>query len=186
MTLPAMTLEEHLDEARGLIKHFGMNAHEKDWCRNPDCVDIVVRNMIHAHYNFDESLGFKRSTYIVKAGKYGITTYRNRLAKTKITSIYNLQEGMSIADPINDDLETDFYTINKLADSILKNTKLTKKERNYLELYYIKSMSLPDIGKQLGISKQTIWQGIRRGLDRLMQSADFNDHKEQFEDCYCK
>ena len=156
MSLPAMILEEHLEEARGLIKHFGMNTHEKNWSRNPDCLDIVARNMMNAHYNFDESLGFQRSTYVVNAGKWGICKYRHMMAKAKNISLYCHEINDSVCDPINDDLDTDFDGINSLAKVILNHKKLEKKERLYLKLYYIKGIIMTDISKKLGIYKQKI------------------------------
>ena len=56
-------------------------------------------------------------------------------------------------------------------------SKLTKKERHVVTMYYLNEMTLDDIGKRYGVTRERIRQILKDGMRRLKY------HKHRMKDC---
>lgn len=46
---------------------------------------------------------------------------------------------------------------------------ITPRQREYMNLYYGKCMSIPEIAKELGVNKSTVSRTLKRGRQRLFR-----------------
>ena len=62
--------------------------------------------------------------------------------------------------------------LNKsLAEAIRE--ELTDRQREMVEMYYLRQMRMVDIAKELGVSTSTVSRTIRRGRDRLRRCLKY-------------
>lgn len=58
-----------------------------------------------------------------------------------------------------------------LAEAIRE--ELTDRQREMVEMYYLRQMRMVDIAKELGVSTSTVSRTIRRGRDRLRRCLKY-------------
>ena len=176
------TLANYTKEAMCLIGRFGQPWMLKD----DDVIANVVNAIVRAEWDFDPSRGVKRSTLRITYARYQIITEFRELAKwSKRPSHFSIEaervnkEGRSFKSdighvedyraPYNPDAETK-ETINaqkKQVTKLLKSKSLTKKQRKYLKLYFLKQMSMNDMADKFKCSKQAVNQVVNGGLHKL-------------------
>lgn len=207
MNLPTMTMDEHTYEAKCIIGKFAKRSEKSSWAFSYDCVEMVTEAIIKAHYKFDPSKGFKRSTYIVTAGRFAILKFKTKLAKelkkreeheNNDTSNWNIKCNKSIpydndtnginfngiVDWANNEEEIDHDKIKQLAHKFINSGLLTDKQKNNIKMYYIDGMSAQSIANTLGVSKHCVQLSINGGLKCLQEYMVTNKLKQKFENCY--
>ena len=176
------TLANYTKEAMCLIGRFG-----QPWMlNNDDVIANVVNAIIRAEWDFDPSRGVKRSTLRITYARYQIITEFRELAKwSKRPSHFSIEaervnkEGRSFKSdighvedyraPYDPDAETKEQedVLKKRVSKMLKSKTLTKKQRRYLKLHYLKGKSVIQLADKFQCSKQAVSQVINGGLNKL-------------------
>ena len=180
------TLANYTKEAMCLIGRFGQS-----WMLNSeDVISNVANAIMRAEWDFDPDRGVKRSTLRITYARYQIITEFRELAKwNKRPPHFSIEaerindEGRSFRsdighvedyrEPYNPDAETQ-ETINnqkKQVAKLLKSKSLTKKQRKYLKLYFLKQMSMNDMADKFKCSKQAVNQVVNGGLNKLRKEV---------------
>ena len=180
------TLANYTKEAMCLIGRFGQS-----WMLNSeDIITNVANAIMRAEWDFDPDRGVKRSTLRITYARYQIITEFRELAKwNKRPPHFSIEaerindEGRSFRsdighvedyrEPYNPDAETQ-ETINnqkKQVAKLLKSKSLTKKQRKYLKLYFLKQMSMNDMADKFKCSKQAVNQVVNGGLNKLRKEV---------------
>ncbi len=183
------TLANYTKEALSIIGRWGQPWMLKD----DDVIANVVNAIVKAEYDFDPSRGFQRSTLRITYGRYqiikefrDIKRLSNRPQHFSIDAERVNDEGRSyssdighVADyraPYTPDAETKEKNdaTKKFIDKLLKSKKLTKKQRRYLKIHYLKGKSVNQMANDFKCSKQAVSQVVNGGLDKL---------RKEFEKC---
>ena len=155
-----------------------------------DVISNVANAIMRAEWDFDPDRGVKRSTLRITYARYQIITEFRELAKwNNRPSHFSIEaerindEGRSFRsdighvedyrEPYNPDAETQ-ETINnqkKQVAKLLKSKSLTKKQRKYLKLYFLKQMSMNDMADKFKCSKQAVNQVVNGGLNKLRKEV---------------
>lgn len=178
------TLENYIDEARGMIGRWGQL-----WMlKNDDVIANVTNAIMRAEHDFDPTRGCKRVTLRCTYGRRAIIKeFRtiNRLSKRpthfSIDKEWTGNDGVIYTNggkEIEDHRETVEEYINKqeeadkqkrIAKKVLKNKCLTVKQRKYLKMHYLRGKTVKEIAKIRGCTKQAVSQVLQGGLSRLQK-----------------
>ena len=178
------TLENYTKEALCLIGRFG-----QAWMFNDqDVIGNVANAIMRAEWDFDESRGVKRSTLRITYARYQIITEFRRLKqlaarpahfsieaerftkegttfKSDITHMPDYREPHSPSPEKKEAIDQQ----KKFIQKILRCKSLTKKQRRYLKLHYLKQMSVIELSKKFECSKQAVHQVVSGGLNKLRE-----------------
>jgi RNA polymerase sigma factor (sigma-70 family) len=175
------TLKSYVTEARRMIGKWGPSWMLMD----NDSIGSVATAIAKAEYDYDPSRGAKRATLRITYGRNQIfselRSRRKWANRPKHFSIeaeqvckstgerYKYNDVEDRREPFNATVEQKEETQNqkKFIDTILRTESLTKKQRLYLELYFLKEMSTVDMAKKFQCSKQAISQVVNNGLHKL-------------------
>ena len=178
------TLANYIKEAKCIIGRWG-----QPWMQSSEDVIANVANAImRAEWDFDPSRGVKRSTLRITYARYQIISEFRDIKKLekrphhfsleatsrgKDGNVYknNLGDVEDYREPFTPTAETNEYVAQQksLVNKILKTKALTKLQRKYLKLYYLKQMSTGDMSKKFGCSKQAIHCVVSGGLKKLQK-----------------
>ena len=182
-TLENRCVSSYLDEARAMITRFaGKGTALLD---DEDAITNVASAIAKAEYNFDLSRGVKRSTLRMTYGKYQIWKELRLLAKRK-ENTFSIDtprggkdyggdyknKGMDIEDYrecLSQKMEEDEEREKrrKMARKMIQCSALTKKQREYLKLRYVKDISVKEIAGRKKCSKQAVSQVLCGAIRRL-------------------
>jgi RNA polymerase sigma factor (sigma-70 family) len=181
------TLQNYLDEARGMIARWGPRWMIKDDDANANVATAIAK----AEYNFDPSRGNKRITVRITYGRYeiikeirNIKKWSNRPKHFSIDTertTKNEYTGSSIQRRTDNDpkdyrepeysdieIEEEIEYKKALARSIIrKNKTMTGKQKEYITMKYVKGMTEKNMSEKLGCSKQAVNQVIRAAITNL-------------------
>lgn len=174
-------VEEHL----GLVRR-AVNLTYEAWHLHytfEEMESIGCLSLIDAADKFDESLGYKFSTFAIPIIKYGIlralrddkSIFRRRGERLNSISLNTMVKGLEtdveLQSTISDDVNFEEIIINNMLVSKLLN-RLNERERKIVNLYYFDNLSQVQISKIMNISQvhtSRILKGsiikMRRGLD---------------------
>ena len=178
------TLENYTKEAMCIIGRWG-----RGWMlEDSDVITNVVNAIIRAEYDFDPSRGCKRSTLRITYGRYQIihefrdikklekrphhfSIEAERFGRDGLVCKNNLGDLEDYREPFTPTAETNEYVAEqkRVVNKILKTKILTKLQRKYLKLFYLKQMSTADMSKKFGCSKQAIHCVVSGGLKKLQK-----------------
>ena len=178
------TLDNYLDEARGMIGRWGQL-----WMlKNDDVIANVAHAIMRAEHDFDPTRGCKRVTLRCTYGRRAIIKeFRtlNRMsyrpAHFSIDKEWVGNDGVTYRNggkEIEDRRESLDEYIDKheeadkqkrIAKKVLKNKCLTVKQRRYLKMHYLKGKSVKEIAEIRGCSKQAVSQVLQGGLSKLQK-----------------
>ena len=164
------TLANYTKEAMCIIGRWG-----RPWMLyDNDVIANVINAIIRAEYDFDPSRGFKRSTLRITYARYQIISeFRNikRLDKRpihfsidadfsgKYGSTYTMSSSLEdYREPFTPTAETNDHIAKqkRVVNKLLKTKALTKLQRKYLKLRYLKQMSAAEMSKKFNCSKQAV------------------------------
>lgn len=178
-------MKSYLEEAQAMIGRFG-----SVWMlKSEDIIANVASAIAKAEHNFDPERGVKRVTVRITYG-------RNQIIKEfrRIKRLINRPLHFSIeADRTNDEGNTFTSDIGHVEDyrepdtpeierkenersktkyvrGIIRDSKsMTNKQKKYLRLRYITGLSVVDIAKRQGCSKQAVSQVLLAGVKSLKE-----------------
>ncbi len=176
------TLANYTKEAMCLIGRFG-----QAWMLNDDdVITNVVNAIIRAEWDFDPSRGVKRSTLRITYARYQIISefrdikrLANRPTHFSIDAKRENQEGRSYSPdishiedyrepPISDpEITEEHNVIKNKVSKMLKCKALTKKQRKYLKLHFLKGKTVNQLADKFECSKQAVSQVVQGGVKKL-------------------
>lgn len=163
--------------------------YNKKLLNTEDVISYVANAIMMADWRWDNDYQSKEGR------KKDLYSYRNQCAiwaiktlvskKKKKKKIYSLDETISSSDERNnfDFLEDGTYvdpcealcdkeTNITLCDDIrtlLKSDLLSDKQKQYIELYYFKGLTLEKIGNQFGVTREAVRQNINKTIAKLKE-----------------
>ena len=178
------TLANYTKEAMCIIGRWG-----RGWMlEDNDVITNVVNAIIRAEYDFDPSRGCKRSTLRVTYGRYQIIHEFRDIKKLekrphhfsieassrgKDGNVYKNKLGdiEDYREPFTPTAETNEYVAKQrnVVNKILKTKALTKLQRKYLKLRYLKGKSVNEMAEKFGCSKQAVHCVVSGGLKKLQK-----------------
>ncbi len=167
----------------GLLKNFiNKSINNKDVPENlrDEFISEMLLKFCLSASKFDESSGFKFSTYAYKGFEFGLKDiFRKREKKRDYCFTDVDYENIERYDVKQDNLHgLEISTLQDFVDSI----KLKTKEKSIIEDYYYSDLSLAGIGKKHNLSKEGVRLIIKKVLKKLKFAADKN--KLYMEDFY--
>ena len=167
------TLKDYHHEAKRVIGKWG----RWEWQLDEECVAFVSYWMMRADWKYDPTKGVKRSTYRVCSGRWAVVSWANKLKKRdekakKILSInFDImdEDGHSIefGDIIASESKAEDLINSELVNSYLNHKCLSDKLRQYLQKYFLDGYNCQEIATQMGVSRQAVSEGLRRGIVKL-------------------
>ena len=175
------TLANYTKEAMCIIGRWG-----RGWMlEDNEVITNVVNAIIRAEYDFDPSRGVKRSTLRITYGRYQIISeFREIKRLGKRPHHFSLdaerfgKDGKSFSlgvedyrEPFTPTAETNEHVAEQksVVNKILKTKALTKLQRKYLKLRYLKGKSVNEMAEKFGCSKQAIHCVVSGGLKKLQK-----------------
>lgn len=166
-----LTLNEYLLGARRLLTKYGYPCHLKD----EDAVAYVAHCMMKADQTWDGTKS-SRDTWRFNQARWAIGKLRAKKRKErKHVSLHAPirgcgNNGTGKATFLHDVLEAQDNTyVYREAAEVMKQAKECLDERQYacVESYYLKSMTLQQIGDQLGCTREYVRQILKKAMNRL-------------------
>jgi RNA polymerase sigma factor (sigma-70 family) len=188
------SLSEYISLAKKTISKFApkfYNGLSIEMLKNDEAVSDVATAIMYADWRFDENRSGKTG---LKKTKY---SYRNQCAiwaiKTYITNKYKGKKYYSLDQSLGSDSdetgheyaessckspveilidEENNNIVNDSINSLLDSEILSDKQRKQIRMYYFDDLTLSEIGKNFGVSREAVRQNIKRGLD-LIKEYDY-------------
>lgn len=174
------------------------NGLNKEMLSSEEAVSDVATALMYADWRFDPSRegkeGNKKTLYsyrnqcaIWAIKTYVTQKYKNNNKKYKIHSLdnsfndadndmngYNITTDYSEKNPLDILIEEENQK-NIVSDiaNILDSGIVSDKQRDQLKMYYFENMTLSQIGKKFGVSREAVRQNIKRAI-QLIKNYDKN------------
>ncbi len=151
-----MKYSEQEIEAKRLIKKYG-----RYWMLYDDeAIGEIIETVMIARAKHNPEIS-KISTYLIKSVK-------NKMIKLNYLRYRKNKNTISLSD-FKGTLE-DYKEHNTEISDLIENTiNLSPIEKDIIKKYYIESMTIVDIGKEYGFSKQRAFQYIQQGIKKLKE-----------------
>lgn len=161
----SLNIEDSIRENQSLVHHT-INRYFSSLRDDEDIYQAGMIGLWKACLHFDESKGYKFSTFAVKC------IYRSILIELRSRRNTNLLNCISLDNPVDEECHThvelmedpdDAFSLIELRETL---NSLSDKERNLLELRY-EGLTYKEIGEILGISKSRVGVLIQQLRDKL-------------------
>ena len=199
---PPETLNEYIKIAKKGVRKFAHPYIASKILNDEDVISHIVYSVMEADINWNpeyvnkagennpKSLQQYRNQHIIWAIKK-YTGHINHKSKRKIKtvnkSVYdecgierNLVEILPNENSLSSDIESiNNETINRKKDlvkELLSKSKLSKRQKTSLQLYYIEGLTLQEIANKYGVTRQAIGLAIKYGLKNIRKYC--NEHLE--------
>lgn len=175
-------IESYLSEARAMVGKWGPKWMLKDdWC-----LGNIASAIAKAEYSYDPSRGVKRSTLRITYGRNQMFAelrsrgkWKNRPTHFSIsapfdqgdekkTDLEDYREPSYVEVSRKEELEEIKFLVKKI---IAGDKEMTKKQRQYIKMRYIKGLTVTEISKRRGCSKQAVHQVLGHAIAKLKVSA---------------
>lgn len=189
------TLDNYLLLAKKAISKFGnsiYNGLSKKMLRDEDAISTVANAIMMADWRWDENYKSENGT---KKTKY---SYRNQCAIWAIQSYvsksyrkpkhlkkcYSLDhqddlENINIhecVEDVNSDppdsaamMHEEQESLDSLISSLFSLNYLSDRQKDYIRLYYLEGYTFEKIGKQYGITREAVRQGLSKAIATIRE-----------------
>ena len=192
------TLANYTKEAMCIIGRWG-----RGWMlEDNDIITNVVDAIIRAEHDFDPSRGFKRSTLRITYGRYQIISefrkikrLENRPHHFSIESSIRGKDGNvyknklgdmeDYREPFSPTIETKEHNAQQkiVVNKLLKTKALTKLQRKYLKLRYLKQMSAADMSEKFNCTKQAVNCVLQCALNNIRKELAIRKDSRLMKSC---
>ena len=117
---------------------------------------------------FDESMGFKFSTYAYGGFHICCTNFKDR--KEPLYQRNNFLAQKKVNHMLKDTTNKK-HLIEESLSKLIDNTKLTKKEKIVLREYYLEEKTMEKIGEENDVTKARISQIRQQALEKLQRAV---------------
>lgn len=188
------SLSEYVSLAKKTINKFASkfyNGLNKEMLNNEDAVSDVATAIMYADWRYDPNRsgpsGMKKTLYSYRnqCAIWAIQTYiTNKYKKSKVnenlsldfvlsdkensTAYYNTINDKKQANPLDIIIENEVENdIKSDIEKLLSSGIITEKQKEQLKMYYMEDMTLSEIGKVYGVSREAIRQNIKRSIENI-------------------
>lgn len=188
------SLSNYLTMAKKAISKFANNTYQglsRKMLNDEDAVSHVANAMMMADWRWDENYenkdGTKKTKYSYRnqCALWAIQSYttQNTKKSKNIKNVYSLDSCISENNPIdiyeltpnNKQLTPDRILENKensellsnLVEDLLKSVYLSDRQKEYIKLYYFKNYTFEKIGKEYGITREAVRQGLNKAIQLI-------------------
>ena len=188
------SMSEYVSLAKKTINKFApkfYNGLNKEMLNSEDAISDVATAIMYADWRYDPdregSSGMKKTLYSYRnqCAIWAIQTYiTNKYKKSKNQDYMSLDfsssdqdKGMcyhdTIADhkqyePIDILIEKEYMdNVKNDLEVLLDSNIINDKQKEQLKMYYMDDMTLSEIGKVFGVSREAIRQNIKRAIDNI-------------------
>lgn len=155
-----------------------------------DAIANIAYAMMCADWKYDKNRKGKHSnksktrySYRNQCAIWAIQTYikrhlkgkplylNNMLDKDDEVSFSDLIEDESQKEPLDNVIQAEKTELeSQLVQDIFDSNLLTENQKEKLKLYYLDGLSLAQIGKQFGVTREAIRQNIKNSIGRIQES----------------
>lgn len=192
-----LSMGEYISLAKKTINKFAptfYNTLSKEILSNEDAISDIASAIMYADWRYDPnregSSGMKKTLYSYRnqCAIWAIQTYITNKYKKKSKDSMSLDycsqsdEGSSAyyesitdkkqknpLDIIIDKEEDTNLTLD--LESILNSGMINDKQKQQLKMYYMEDMTLSEIGKKFGVSREAIRQSLKRAMENIRSYA---------------
>lgn len=187
------TLESYIDTAKKIIAKYNSRSSTDihNLLKSEDVISDVASAIMYADWKWDSErvgkiTGKKKTKYSFRnqCAIWAIKTHMtNRHKKKRINIIdIDLQDNKEFVGSYIEDhrynnpyleTETNEYRkdIDLLLNEIMSSDILSDKQKNQIHKYYIEGMTLSQIGKEYGVTREAVRQNIKKGIKIIQEVA---------------
>lgn len=170
-----INVEDHLGLARKIAFQFYKNFKSKYTYEELESTAFL--GLIEAAKNFDESRGFKFSTYAIPV----ITGRVKRMFRDdkwyfirrgvpheirSLNFIIDTEHNVELQDILEDEVNIEENVINEITVKKLL-ASLTERDRNIVYLYYFKRLKQIEIAEIMNITQISVYKIIKKSLEKM-------------------
>ena len=170
-------VEEHLGLAKSIAFQFYKNFKSKYTYEELESTAFL--GLIEAAKNFDESRGFKFSTYAIPV----ITGRVKRMFRDdkwyfirrgvphemrSLNFIIDTEHNVELQDILEDEVNIEENVINEITVKKLL-ASLTERDRNIVYLYYFKRLKQIEIAEIMNITQLSVSRIIKKSLEKMKE-----------------
>jgi RNA polymerase sigma factor (sigma-70 family) len=188
----------YIDLAQKIISKMGhtfFNGLSKEMLKNEDAISFVASSIMMGDWRWkngedstDKNKNYKTLySYRNQCGIWAMKTYitkqykkrNNTKCKTNNYSINYSDEDINVESMIADKNQKepiDILSNNEDNKSLSKDIKLlielspiSDKQKEYIKMYYYENMTLEQIGKQNGVTREAIRQSIKSAISKIRE-----------------
>jgi RNA polymerase sigma factor (sigma-70 family) len=184
-----LSSDEYLTIARKLIATIAPRFRTglaKEILQSEDAVSNIATQLMFGDWRWDGN--GTRQGYRKQCAEWAIKAYIGRASKrwknNCLSLNYLLESDQELSDLIPDDKQVrpdsavseqeEKSREVRLIDKLLATGVLSAQQERCIRMNYLEDMSLVDVGKHLGISRQGVQDHIKRGLNTLRNIANGN------------
>lgn len=188
------SMSEYVSLAKKTINKFApkfYNGLNKEMLNNEDAISDVATAIMYADWRYDPdrmgSSGMKKTLYSYRnqCAIWAIQTYiTNKYKKSKTQEHMSLDflssdknKGISYHDTIADHRQLEpidlliekehMDNIKEDLEALMDSGIINEKQKEQLKMYHMDNMTLSEIGKVFGVSREAIRQNIKRAIDHI-------------------
>lgn len=182
------TLSNYITLAKKIISKFAKSS-AKDMLKNEDAVADVAHAIMTADWKYDKDRIGKttgkqktRYSYRNQCAIWSIQTYLTKKSKQKhilsIDNTINNDDNTYDAFIINDEdkqpidqiiQDENIKLTNDLIEMIFESNILNDRQKEQIEMYYLKSYTLQKIGEHFGVTREAVRQSIKNSIRKLQE-----------------
>lgn len=180
------TMGTYITLAKKVISKFGPHFYSglaKEMLNNDEAVSDIATAIMNADWKYDPDKptlsGNKKTLYSYRnqCGLWAMKTYVTNKYKNskKISLDFSIDNQSAIVNNIIDhknqcpayivEKQETENNLNKDINNLLKISPISEKQKDQIKLYYLKGMTLSQIGQKYRISREAVRQNIKRGLN---------------------
>ena len=167
----------------------------KEMLSNEDAISFVANAIMMGDWRWknedNKDLEKKNKSlysYRNQCGIWAIKTYITKKYKQKDHKNYSLnyvddeQSDQKLSDKIADHSQKEPLdllmekekkdTIQENITNLLNMAPISEKQRDYIEMYYYKDMTLEQIGKKYGVTREAVRQSIKSAINTIKQCVN--------------
>lgn len=185
------TLESYIDTAKKIIAKYNSRSESSrhNLLKNEDVISDVASAIMYADWKWDSErvgkiTGKKKTKYSFRnqCAIWAIKTHMtNKHKKKKINIIdIDLQDNKEFIgcyiedhrynDPYIETENNEYYKdVNLLLNEIMSSDIISDKQKNQIHKYYIEGMTLSQIGKEYGVTREAVRQNIKKGIKIIQE-----------------
>ena len=159
-------LRDYLKEAQGIIVKWGPVGLLYD----DECIGYVAGKLMEADWKYDPDKGASETTWRILCGRWSIYNWlrdKKRDSRRSPMSLNspNVEGGTELWETIEDKRKHPEQPHDFSFEGVL--SMLTKIQKEYVTKYFKEGMSMAEIGKEKGVSRQAVSIAIKSAVEKI-------------------
>lgn len=190
-TVKFESLDFYLNLAQKVIAKMAptfFNGLSKEMLKNEDAISFVANAIMMGDWRWKESedkknkslYSYRNQCAIWAIKTYVTKQYKNKHNKKKIIPKYSLNftdDEVALENIIPDNTQRDPIDLliteenqqisKNLIDLLFDSDLLSDKQKKHIRMYYFENMTLEEIGKYHGVTREAVRQSIKTGIEKI-------------------